>query len=60
VVMENIQHPTTNIEHPMPVRSQAHWMLVVRCWMLDVSFQCRISVLFNVFKKAFRQCPGAA
>jgi hypothetical protein len=38
VVMKNIQQPTSNIEHPMPTRSQAHRMLGVRCWMLVVSF----------------------
>jgi hypothetical protein len=37
--MENIQQPTSNIEHQMfPRSSQAlHWLLVVGCWMLDVS-----------------------
>jgi hypothetical protein len=34
--MENIQHPTSNIQHPMGLRRAFHWMLDVGCWMLDV------------------------
>jgi len=34
--MGNIEHPTSNAEHPMFRVAQLHWMLVVRCWMLDV------------------------
>src|SRR5262249_30971851 len=33
---ENIQHPTFNIEHPTACVRAVSWMLVVRCWMLDV------------------------
>jgi hypothetical protein len=34
---ENIQQPTTNTEHPMfGIRARVHWMLDVRCWLLDV------------------------
>src|ERR1022692_2366303 len=32
----NVQHPTSNIEHPIERCAWHHWMLVVRCWMLDV------------------------
>ena len=36
---ENIQRPTTNIQHPLPEeRGPLHWMLDVGCWMLDVEF----------------------
>jgi hypothetical protein len=34
--MENIQHPTSNIEHPIGLRRATHWVLDVGCWMLDV------------------------
>src|SRR5581483_7278948 len=37
-VCENIQHPTSNIQHPMNLRLPRHWMLDVGCWMLDVPF----------------------
>jgi hypothetical protein len=35
----NIQHPTSNVEHPMfhAPADAVLWMLVVRCSMLDVS-----------------------
>jgi hypothetical protein len=38
--MENIQHPTSNIERPMArcVRRRKKWMLDVGCWMLVVGF----------------------
>jgi hypothetical protein len=34
---ENIQHSTSNAQHPMPFEAGAHWMFEVGCWMLDVS-----------------------
>jgi len=33
--MKNIEHPTSNIEHPRMVGAR-HWALDVGCWMLDV------------------------
>jgi hypothetical protein len=36
---ENIEHPTFNIGHPSSCRpgvSRVHWLLVVRCSMLNV------------------------
>jgi hypothetical protein len=33
---ENIQHPTSNIEHPMALGFGIYWMLSVRCWLLVV------------------------
>jgi uncharacterized protein len=40
----NIQHPTSNNEHPMKRWTARHWMLGVGCWMLDVFL---IVFLFN-------------
>jgi hypothetical protein len=34
--MKNVQHPTSNIQHPMAARARLDWMLDVGCWMLDV------------------------
>jgi putative membrane protein insertion efficiency factor len=34
--MKNIQHRTSNIEHPMMAQARRHWALDVGCWMLDV------------------------
>jgi putative membrane protein insertion efficiency factor len=34
--MKNIQHPTSNIQLPVVMRSSHRWMFVVGCWMLDV------------------------
>ncbi len=34
--MNNIQHPTPNIQHPMVSHVRARWMFNVGCWMLDV------------------------
>jgi putative membrane protein insertion efficiency factor len=34
--MKNIQHPTSNIQHPTPMDSRVHWMFGVGCWMSDV------------------------
>lgn len=34
----NIQHPTSNIQHPERGKTTLHWMLRVGCWMLDVCF----------------------
>jgi len=34
--MENIEHRTSNIEHPIGLRRATHWVLDVGCWMLDV------------------------
>jgi hypothetical protein len=34
--VENIQHPTSNTEHPMDARRALLSMLDVGCWMLDV------------------------
>src|ERR1017187_7546398 len=30
------EHPTSKIEHPMASALGIHWMLDVRCWLLDV------------------------
>jgi hypothetical protein len=35
--MKNIQHPTSNNEHPMMTGTPPHWALDVGCWLLDVS-----------------------
>src|SRR4026209_1357095 len=32
----NIQHPTSNTQHPLNCQSSIHWMFDVGCWMLDV------------------------
>ena len=29
----NIQHPTSNNQHPKPARGGSHWMFDVGCWM---------------------------
>ena len=34
---KNIQHPTSNIQHPARLCAARHWMFGVGCWMLDVS-----------------------
>jgi uncharacterized protein len=34
--MKNIEHPTSNIQHPMAMRSGHRSMLDVGCWMFDV------------------------
>ena len=38
--MQNIQHPTSNIQHPLDARRGCHWMFDVGCWMLDVPKSC--------------------
>jgi hypothetical protein len=35
-MMENNQQPTFNTEHPAGSNSGIHWLLGVRCWLLDV------------------------
>ena len=34
--LQNIQQPTSNIQHPMDARCGGHWMFDVGCWLLDV------------------------
>jgi putative membrane protein insertion efficiency factor len=34
--MKNIQHPTSNTQHPVALRYDGHWLFDVGCWMLDV------------------------
>src|SRR5438105_1362027 len=34
--MENIEHRTSNTQHPMAMRPRHHRLLDVGCWMLDV------------------------
>jgi hypothetical protein len=36
VLVGNIEHRTSNIEHPMKGLREEHWMLDVGCWLLDV------------------------
>src|ERR1017187_5528215 len=47
--LENIQHPTSNIQHPMNLRrtAAANWMFVVGCWMLDVPKQVSLHSSFR-------------
>ena len=42
----NIQHPTTNAQHPTKARMDEHWMFDVGRWMLDV---------FQRFKGSMRE-----
>ena len=42
--MENIQQPTSNIEHPLSFGLRTYWVLDVGCWMLDVECFIPLSV----------------
>jgi hypothetical protein len=33
---ENIEHPTTNNQHPMDDMAAIYWLFDVGCWMFDV------------------------
>src|ERR1035438_3896856 len=64
--MENIQHPTSNTEHPINTPRPVKGSLGVGCWMLDVSsfiaqrldgvelrsFACRIKAEENSHRRA--------
>jgi putative membrane protein insertion efficiency factor len=34
--MKNIQHSTFNVQYRTKARTHHHWMLVVKCWVLNV------------------------
>jgi hypothetical protein len=38
IVVENIEHPTSNIQHPVTAQCERHWVFDVGCWLLDVEF----------------------
>jgi putative membrane protein insertion efficiency factor len=43
--MKNIQHRTSNIEHPMMTGTRRHWALDVECWILNVTRFILISAI---------------
>jgi putative membrane protein insertion efficiency factor len=60
--MKNIQHPTSNIQHPLALRSRNHWMFVAGCRMLDVPKSvliCAIHVYRRVLSPALFYLFGA-